>query len=61
MDAFAFLVMFNGFDDDETTGIRMITIDNTAAEGTFNLQGQKVAQLKNGRLYIINGKKQVVK
>ena len=54
-------VMFNGFEDDETTGIRMITIDNTAAEGTFNLQGQKVEQLKKGRLYIINGKKQVVK
>ena len=53
--------MFNGFDDDETTGIRMITIDNTAAEGTYNLQGQKVEQLKKGRLYIINGKKQVVK
>lgn len=54
-------VMFNGFEDDETTGIRMITIDNTAAEGTYNMQGQKVEQLKKGRLYIINGKKQVVK
>jgi len=54
-------VMFNGFDDDETTGIRMITIDNTAAEGTYNMQGQKVEQLKKGGLYIINGRKQVVK
>ena len=34
---------------------------NTAAEGTYNMQGQKVEQLKKGGLYIINGRKQVVK
>ena len=54
-------VVFNGFEDDDVTGIRMITIDNTAAEGTYNMQGQKVEQLKKGGLYIINGRKQVVK
>lgn len=53
-------VKFMGFDDDELTGIRMITVDQSV-EGVFNLQGQKIEQLKKGGLYIINGKKQVVK
>jgi hypothetical protein len=46
--------------DDELTGIRMITVEQNV-EGVFNMQGQKVEQMKKGGLYIINGKKQVVK
>ncbi len=51
---------FVGFMDDELTGIRMITVEQNV-EGVFNMQGQKVEQMKKGGLYIINGKKQVVK
>lgn len=47
------------FDDGETTGID--NIDGTQIDGTFyNLQGQKVNNPKKG-LYIINGKKVIVK
>lgn len=48
------------FLDDESTGISSITIDGSA-EGVYNLQGQKVEQLHKGGLYIINGKKVVIK
>lgn len=54
-------VYMPGFEDDVVTGIRMITVDNSAPEGTYNMQGQKVEQLKKGGLYIINGKKQLSK
>ena len=47
--------------DDLPTGIRMIEVDKTAPEGTYNLNGQKVDQLNRGVLYIVNGKKVVVK
>ena len=46
---------------DESTGIRTITVDGNAVEGTYNLQGQKVETIKKGGLYIINGKKVVMK
>ena len=52
-------VTFNNLD--ETTGIRAITVDTTAPEGTYNLQGQKVEQLNKNGLYIINGRKVIVK
>ena len=52
-------VNFVGFD--ESQGIRAISVDTTAPEGTYNLNGQKVENLKKGGLYIINGKKQIVK
>jgi hypothetical protein len=48
-------------DDEMTTGIKMITVESPAAEGVYNLQGQKVENLKKGGLYIINGKKTLVK
>lgn len=51
---------FVGFDDDVPTGISIVGTD-AAAEGAYNLKGQKVEQLRKGGLYIINGKKQVVK
>ena len=46
---------------DDLTGISTITADGVAVEGVYNLQGQKVEQLKKGGLYIINGKKTLVK
>jgi len=51
---------FVGFDDDVPTGISIVGTD-AAAEGAYNLKGQNVEQLRKGGLYIINGKKQVVK
>ncbi len=42
---------------DDLTGISTITADGVAVEGVYNLQGQKVEQMKKGGLYIINGKK----
>lgn len=46
-------------DDDTTTGISVISVENPTAEGVYNLQGQKVENLKKGGIYIINGKKVV--
>ena len=47
---------------DDTQGIQTImAADEIAPEGVYNLNGQKVEQLKKGGLYIINGRKQVVK
>ena len=48
-------------DGDVATGIYSISVDTTAPEGTYNLQGQKVQQLNKGGLYIVNGKKIVIK
>lgn len=51
------------FDDDTTTGIKsmnngQLTIDN---EAVYDLQGRKVAQPTKGGLYIVNGRKVVIK
>lgn len=46
---------------DGTQGIRTISIDTTAPEGTYDLQGRRVEQLSRGGLYIINGKKVVIR
>ena len=46
---------------DDLTGISTITADGVAVEGVYNLQGQKVENVKKGGLYIINGKKTLVK
>ncbi len=43
----------------ETTGIKSIEAQE-AQEGIYNLQGQRVAKAQNG-LYIVNGKKAIVK
>jgi len=50
---------FIGFDD-TTTGINAIRV-KAYAEGVYNLQGQKMEQLRKGGLYIFNGKKVVIK
>ncbi len=47
--------------DDETTGITTVmTAEQMGAEGIFNIGGQKVEKAQKG-LYIVNGKKMVVK
>ena len=51
---------FIGLDgESETTGISNIQVANNAADGIYNLSGQRVAQPKKG-LYIVNGKKVIV-
>lgn len=46
--------------DDETTGINTIHGANGNADGYYDLQGRKIENPKKG-LYIVNGKKTVVK
>ncbi|MBQ8466820.1 MAG: carboxypeptidase regulatory-like domain-containing protein [Prevotella sp.] len=49
-------------DEDVTTEIDGLEIDTPVkVEGAYNLNGQKVENLKKGGLYIINGKKVVIK
>ena len=48
------------YDEETTTGISAVVIDAVQNGQAYNLQGQKVVKAKKG-LYIINGKKQVVK
>ena len=54
-DARAFIAL-----DDETTGIADVKAVKEDAEGMFDLQGRKIARPTKG-LYIVNGKKVVVK
>lgn len=49
----------NLFDDEETTGVNEVKTQKVAGE-YFNLAGQRVAQPTKG-LYIVNGKKVVIK
>ena len=52
---------FSLFDDDDTTtGIEMISSVMNNGE-VYNLNGQRVDNLKKGGLYIVNGKKVVIK
>ena len=46
--------------DDEATGINMVYGEDLKVNGYYNLQGQRVSQPTKG-LYIINGKKVIVK
>lgn len=48
------------FSDDETTDIDIVNKDGNHANGCYNLSGQRVAQPSKG-LYIVNGKKMIVK
>lgn len=43
------------------SGISTISIDSQAPVGTYNMQGQRVQQFSRTGLYIVNGKKVVVK
>ena len=45
---------------DETTGINEAVVNGQQATGTYNLNGQRVAQPTKG-LYIVNGKKVIIK
>ena len=47
--------------DDEASAIEGIQTVRTNGDIIYNLQGQKVENVKKGGLYIINVKKQVVK
>jgi len=47
--------------DDETTGIRSIDNGQLTMDNVYDLQGRKVAQPAKGGLYIVNGKKVVIK
>lgn len=52
---------FIGFGDDETTGIESLTPALSEGEGAiYNLNGQQVKAAKKG-LYIVNGKKVIIK
>ncbi len=47
--------------DDETTSLNKVELQNAEANGTYyNLAGQRVAQPTKG-LYIVNGKKVIIK
>ena len=48
------------YDEPTTTGINSMAADKKAAEGIYNLQGQRVMNAQKG-LYIINGRKVVIK
>ena len=52
---------FYSFADDETAGINAVNVKNDLQNGAvYNLRGQRVAQPTKG-LYIVNGKKVVIK
>ena len=44
----------------ETTGINMVNGEEAKVNGFYNLQGQRVAAPAKG-LYIVNGKKVIIK
>jgi hypothetical protein len=46
--------------DDDATGIKQVETSKQNAEGFYNLAGQRVAQPTKG-LYIVNGKKVIIK
>ena len=52
---------FIGFNLDETTAISSLQSDKKSVEGIYSLSGQRVLQPKKGGLYIVNGKKMVIK
>jgi hypothetical protein len=43
------------------TGIENVTVENDAAEGIFDMQGRKIEKIVAPGLYIVNGKKVLVK
>lgn len=47
------------FDFDGTTLIKTVELQNNADGTVYNLNGQRVENMKKGNLYIINGKKQI--
>ena len=49
----------NFFDTDGTTLIKSVEMEKNADGVVYNLNGQRVENMKKGNLYIINGKKQI--
>jgi pectate lyase len=48
-------------DDNSTTGVENIIFNNAQTETIYDLQGRKIRTITNPGLYIINGKKVIVK
>ena len=48
------------FGDDETTGINTVNGESVTVSGFYNLSGQRISQPAKG-LYIVNGKKVIIK
>jgi pectate lyase len=48
-------------DDKPTTGIESIQLNNNAAEGIYDLQGRQLRSIAKPGIYIVNGKKVMVK
>ena len=51
---------FIGFGDDETTGLKAIDNGQLTIDNYYNLNGQRIVNPTKG-LYIVNGKKVVIK
>lgn len=47
--------------DKTLTGINGVTVDDLQNAEVYNLQGQKVSKVQQGGIYIVNGKKVIVK
>lgn len=63
-DAYCLLFSIDDIDDNETTGIRVISpaADNdTNTDGWYNMQGMRVSKPTTAGIYINNGKKVVIK
>jgi hypothetical protein len=54
-------VVFVGDDDTTSISEELRVNSEEFATAVYNLQGQKVENLKKGQLYIVNGKKTVIK
>lgn len=49
------------FDDEETTTVQGVAVRKTSAEQYYNINGQRVENPKKGGLYIVDGRKMVIK
>ena len=54
-------VAFYGFDWDGTTGINEVTTENGNAEAIYDLTGRRVEAISAPGIYVVNGKKVLVK
>lgn len=62
--AYCLLFSIDDIDDNETTGIRVISpaaVNDTNTDGWYNMQGMRVSKPTTAGIYINNGKKVVIK
>ena len=52
---------FGRFDNEGTTGINEVTTENANVKGIYDLQGRKIDEITKPGLYIVDGKKVLVK